>query len=177
MSPTLDPAELDLDVRLPPAGRPRAILPFSMLHLGRLTLVLVALGIIWRVIHYALAFPIWGDEAFVAINFIVRDAKGMLGPLEWGQIVSVGYMWSGLAACKLLGTSEWALRLPSFLFGLTALLLFYRFARRVLPLPAAALAIGILAAAYYPIRHATEVKPYALDMLVSLVFSMLAWSV
>jgi hypothetical protein len=177
MTPTLDPAELDLDVRQPPPGRPRPLLPLQQLNLGLLTIVLVVLGIVWRIIHYALAFPIWGDEAFVAVNFLVRDYGQMLRDLEWGQIVSVGYMWIGLTACKLLGPSEWALRLPAFIFGIAALLLFYRFARRVLPLPAATLAIGILAAAYYPIRHATEVKPYALDMLVSLALSMLAWAV
>lgn len=177
MTPTLDSSELDLDVRQPPPGRPRPLLPLHRLDLRRLTIVIVALGIVWRIVHYVLAFPIWGDEAFVAVNFLVRDFGGMLDRLEWGQIVPVGYMWIGLAACKLLGTSEWALRLPSFLFGIAALLLFYRFARRVLPLPAATLAIGILAASYYPIRHATEVKPYALDMLVSLGLSMLAWAV
>jgi hypothetical protein len=177
MPATLDPTELDLDVRQPPPGRPRALLPLNHLHLGRLTLVVVALGIVWRVIHYLLAFPIWGDEGFVAINFLVRDAAGMLQPLKWGQIVSAGYMWIGLAACRWLGTSEWALRFPSFVFGIASLLIFYRFAWRVLPLPAAALATSILAIAYYPIRHATEVKPYALDMLVSLGLTVLAWAV
>lgn len=177
MQATLDPTELDLDVRQPPPGRPRALLPLRHLHLRRLTLVVVALGVVWRVVHYLLAYPIWGDEGFVAINFLVLDAAGMLGPLKWGQIVSAGYMWIGLAACKWLGTSEWALRFPSFVFGIASLLLFYRFAWRVLPLPAAALAVSILAVAYYPIRHATEVKPYALDMLVSLSLTMLAWAV
>lgn len=150
------------------------LLSFRRLHLGRLCIVLLATGIFWRVLHWALAYPIWGDEGFVAVNFLVRDAAGMLEPLEWGQIVSVGYMWIGLLTSRLLGTSEWALRLPSLIFGIASLLVFWRMARKALAIPAAVLALGFLAAAYYPVRHAAEVKPYALDLLVSVTYAILA---
>lgn len=180
MPPTPSEPELDFDrlqnaTAAPPREPAQApLLAFRLLHLGRLGLVLLSIGIFWRVVHWAVAYPIWGDEGFVAVNFLARDWSGMLKPLEWGQIVSVGYMWIGLAATKLLGTSEWALRLPSLLFGIASLLIFWRFARRAVAIPAAVLALGFLAAAYYPVRHSAEVKPYALDLLVSVTFAILA---
>ncbi len=175
--------ELDFDrmreTAAEPPREPRTVplLSFRTLHLGRLGLVLLAIGIFWRILHWALAYPIWGDEGFVAVNFLARDWGGMLKPLEWGQIVSVGYMWIGLSATKLLGTSEWALRLPSLIFGIASLLIFWRFARKAVAIPAAVLALGFLAAAYYPVRHSAEVKPYALDLLVSTTFAILALEV
>ena len=34
------------------------------------------------------------------------------------------------------------------------------------------IAVAILAASFYPVRHAAEVKPYATDLLVSLVLTI-----
>jgi hypothetical protein len=124
-----------------------------------------------------LAFPIWGDEAFVAINFLNRDFAGMLKPLEYGQIVPVVLMWGELAVTRLLGISEWALRLLPFLAGIASVLLFRRLALATVDVRSALMAVGIFAASYYPVRHGTEIKPYALDLLVSLVLTFLAWAV
>jgi Dolichyl-phosphate-mannose-protein mannosyltransferase len=137
----------------------------------------VVIGIVWRCVRYGLGFPVWGDEAFVAISLMTRGYASMIPPLEYGQIVPVGFMWVELAARQALGTSEWALRLVPFLAGVAALLLFVRFARSATTPRAALLAICILALAYYPIRHAAEIKPYATDLLISLGLSMLAWRV
>jgi hypothetical protein len=40
---------------------------------AQLTLALLLVGVLWRTLRYALGFPIWGDEAFVAVDFVVRD--------------------------------------------------------------------------------------------------------
>lgn len=143
----------------------------------RVLVALVALGLGWRILRYALGFPFWGDEAFVAINFITRDFSGMVRPLEWGQIVPLGFMWAELAISRLAGLPEWSLRLLPTLASLAALRLFARFAWRVLPRRAAVLAVGILAASAYVVRHGAEVKPYETDLLISLALTMLAWSV
>ncbi len=146
-------------------------------RLAQVAIALLAVGVLWRVVRWALAFPIWGDEAFVAVNFFARDYRGMFEPLLYGQIVPLVFMWVELAMSRMLGMSEWALRLVPLLCGIAALVLFARFARRLLPASAGLLALGIFAVAYYPVRHAAEVKPYASDLLVSLVLTMLAWSV
>ncbi|HEY3246170.1 MAG TPA: glycosyltransferase family 39 protein, partial [Phycisphaerae bacterium] len=118
-----------------------------------------------------------GDEAFVAVNFVTRDFAGMIKPLEYGQIVPLGYMWAELAVSRMLGLSEWSLHLVAFVAGIIALLVFWRFAFAVLDRRAALLALAFFAASYYPVRHAAEVKAYATDLLIGLVLSASAWSV
>ncbi|TWT46144.1 hypothetical protein RAS1_25920 [Phycisphaerae bacterium RAS1] len=145
--------------------------------LRRAALLLLLLGLFWRVIRFAMGFPIWGDEAFVAVNLVTRDYAGMLRPLDYGQIVPLMFMWGELFFARLLGLSDWALRLFPSIAGGLALILFARFSSRVLPPAAALLAIGFLAAATYPVRHSAEVKPYAQDMLISLACTMLGWRV
>jgi hypothetical protein len=147
------------------------------LSVPRLTLGLLVLGVLWRVTRWAWGFPIWGDEAFVGVNFITRDYAGMVRPLDYGQIVPLVFMWAELAISRLLGLSEWALRLIPTLASLAALLLFWRFSQRVLPSRAALLATAVFAAAYYVVRHGAELKPYSTDLLVSLGLTTLAWRV
>ena len=68
----------------------------------------------------------------------------------------------------LFGPSELVLRLLPYLAGLASLALFWSLCRRVLPPLPAALALALLSVSYYPVRHAVEVKPYSLDLLVAL---------
>ncbi|MHC4982017.1 MAG: ArnT family glycosyltransferase [Planctomycetota bacterium] len=145
--------------------------------IGLLTVGLVAVNLLWRTVRYALCFPIWGDEAFVVTSLYERDFAGLFRPLEYAQIVPLMFMWVELAVVRLAGLSEYALRLAPYLAGLASILLFRRFAAKIFDRWSALLAVGMLAAAYYPVRHAAEVKPYAGDLLVSLALTYLAWSV
>lgn len=146
-------------------------------HLARFTIGLVLINLLWRTVRYALRFPIWGDEAFVAINLLGRDFVGMMVPLEYVQIVPLGFMWTELAVTRVLGLSEWTLRLFPYLSGMLSMGLFWAFARSVLEPRTALLAVAIFGSAYYPVRHGAEIKPYAVDLLVSLVLLSLGWAV
>jgi Dolichyl-phosphate-mannose-protein mannosyltransferase len=143
----------------------------------RTLMVLVGLGVIWRIARYAACPPLWGDEAFLAVNVLIRDFAGLLRPLEYYQIAPGGFLWGELAVVRALGKSEWALRLIPFVAGLASLGLFLPFATKTLDRRSALLAVGIFAASFYPVRHATEAKPYATDLLFSLLTTSLAWSV
>lgn len=143
----------------------------------QLSVVLVLLGILARALRYLLDFPLWGDEAFLAVNFLLRDYKGMIDPLVYGQIAPLGFMWIELAVTRAVGLSESAMRFVPFISGLLTLLLFWRFASRNLGPAIAMLAVGFLAASYYPIRHSVEVKPYSTDLLIGLIVMMSGWSV
>ncbi len=145
--------------------------------LARLTGLLLFVGLAARLTRYLLDFPIWGDEAFVAVNFLLNDFSDMWRPLIYHQIAPLGYMWATLAVTKVAGVSEYALRSVALFSGIVALFLFWRFTLATVPRRAALLALGFLAAAYYVIRHGAEVKPYATDLLVSLALLMLAWRV
>lgn len=139
-----------------------------------LALGLLLLGIAWRVLRYALQFPIWGDEASVCLNLLDRDYLGLTRPLRYVQVAPLLFLWSELTAYRLLGGEEWVLRLLPLLAGLGSLLLFWRLVQHTLTPLAAVIAVGILAVAYYPVRHACEVKPYAFDLLMALALLVAA---
>jgi len=138
------------------------------------TLGLLALGAGWRIFRYALQFPMWGDEAFISVNFLNRDYLGLLKPLDYRQVAPILFLWSELTVYHLLGGSELAIRLLPFLAGLGSLFLFWRLARSSLSSTGTLMAVGIFAVSYYPIRHSCEVKPYAFDLFWSLALMVTA---
>jgi hypothetical protein len=142
-----------------------------------LGVALVLLGVLWRTVRYAAGFPLWGDEASLAMNIIDRDILGLTGPLDYMQVAPLGFLWAVSAMTRALGTSEWALRLVPFLAGVASVALFASLARRLFDRAAAFAAIAIFAVSYYPVRHGVEVKPYATDLLVALLLLALAWEV
>src|SRR6266852_7392220 len=113
---------------------------------------LVALGVLWRTVRYLCQFPIWGDEAFVCLNFLDRGYRELIEPLRFDQVAPLLFLWGEATIYRLLGSTELALRLLPFLAGLGSLVLFWRLAWSALPSRAALLATGILAIAYYPVR-------------------------
>ena len=144
----------------------------------RLILVLLILGLAWRITRFAVQFPLWGDEAFIVANLYDNTYADMFSkPIEHEQIASLGFMWAELTVARLFGLSVLALRTPAFLCGLFSMLLFWRFTKRILDKRAALLSIAIFAASFYVVRHSAEVKPYAQDLAVSLLLLWTGWSV
>lgn len=145
--------------------------------LGWATATLLALGLVWRLGRYLLRFPIWGDEAFILLNLLDLDYLGLAGPLEYAQVAPVLFLWAEEWALNLLGDSELAVRLVPLLAGCGGVLLFWRLSRLALEPYAAFFATALMAVSYYPVRHACEVKPYALDLLMSvaLMHGTLVW--
>ena len=86
-----------------------------------------------------------------------------------------GFLWAEWLVVRVLGSGERSLRLIPYLAGVVSLLLFWRFCRRVTTRRTVLVAVAIFAASFYPVRHATEVKPYAIDLLISLALTYLGW--
>ena len=128
----------------------------------------VALGIVLRLIRYAMDFPLWGDEAFVAVNFLHRGYRDLIRPLAYGQICPLFFLWIERAVVSVFGFNELSLRLFPLICGVLSMPLFYRMASRLLRGVPLLLAVGIFAVTLHPIRHAAEVKPYASDLLAAL---------
>ena len=128
--------------------RPGSVRTASSRRPGRL----YGLGVLLRVVTFALNFPLWGDEAFVAVNFITRGYRDLLRPLDYGQICPLLFLWLELTAVKLFGFSEWSLRLIPTLCSVASVFLFAHVAGRVTRGTARLLAVGIFSVAYYPIR-------------------------
>ena len=136
----------------------------------RAVLAFVALGVVLRVGHYLSNYPLWGDEAFLAINFLRRGYLDLLLPLDYGQICPILFLWAELTAVKLFGFSEMSLRLCPLICGVASVFLFRHVAVRLLKGPAVLMAVAIFAVSIHPIRHSADVKPYASDLLMALTF-------
>jgi hypothetical protein len=137
--------------------------------LRMLTLAALAVGIAWRVIRYALRFPVWGDEAMLCLNVLHRSYAALAQELSYGQLAPILYLCAEKFAVGLLGTSELAIRLLPLLAGIGSLLLYARLARVTMaPLPAT-IAVGILAVAVWPVSMCTQAKPYAFDLFWALM--------
>ena len=148
---------------------PRRTIRQSVTPLCWLALGLIALGVVGRLVRYFLQFPIWGDEAFVCFNLLDRDFSGMTDSLEYGQVAPILFLWAELVVTRLLGTSELAMRLLPLLAALAALGLFWHLAWRTVSPLAALFAVGLLAVARWPVTMGSFVKPYSLDLLLTLV--------
>jgi hypothetical protein len=153
---------------LPFSGAPMED-PHHRLLLRRLTFALLAMGILWRVVRYLLRFPFWDDEAFICLNFLELDYLGLTHELRNCQVAPLLFLWGELTSLRLLGTSEWAMRLLPFLAGIGSLLLFWRLAQQTLPPLARMLAVGFLAVAVWPVTMGAVTKPYTLDLFASLL--------
>jgi len=138
-----------------------------------LIVVAVLVNLSWRLVRYGLNFPIWGDEAMLAVNICDRDWIGLTGTLDYNQTAPLGFLWAESCMARMFGTSLYALRLLPLVCGILSTLLFVRLACAWLPRRSAALAIAVFCASYYPVRHATEIKPYAVDLFVCLCLTLL----
>lgn len=154
-----------------PAGAPRETcgnLSMSEDTEKRLILGFVLLGVVARAIRYGLCFPLWEDEAFLCTNLIHSSFGELTGTLQFQQVAPVLFLWSQLAVVKVLGFSEWSLRLFPFVCSLVSLFLFRSIAIRVLQGPARVAAIAVFCVAYPGIRYAAEAKQYSADLCVAL---------
>ncbi|MBI2807461.1 MAG: glycosyltransferase family 39 protein [Planctomycetes bacterium] len=133
----------------------------------------VGVGVLWRVVRYLGGFPIWGDEAMLLISILERDYAGLTQQLRFGQVAPLFFLWLERSALLLLGPSEWSMHLFPFLAGLLTLAFFWRMCRASFSPRIAGMAVAILAISYYPVRHSAEVKPYAFDLLFSVIFACL----
>ncbi|MCA9096032.1 MAG: glycosyltransferase family 39 protein, partial [Planctomycetaceae bacterium] len=137
-------------------------------------LYLIGLGIFLRLFRYLTDFPLWGDESLLASNLLWRDYSALTQPLDNGQVAPVGFLWCERLAVTTLGFHAWSLRLQGLLFGLLALILFAKVARRLLYEKEALCAIGVFAVSYFAIRYSAETKPYAGDLFFAVAWLALA---
>jgi hypothetical protein len=134
----------------------------------------VALGVLARLVRYLVVYPIWHDEAFVAVNFLNRGYLDLLRPLDYYQVCPLLFLWIELTAVRVFGFSELVLRLFPSVCAIASVFLFRHLAARLLRGFPLLLSVAVFATAFYPIRHSAEVKPYASDLSASLILLCLA---
>jgi len=130
--------------------------------------LLLASGVVLRVVPFALDRSLWLDEAKLALNVLDRSPAQLFQPLDYDQAAPVGFLLLEKAAVRALGESERALRLVPLLAGLASLGLVYAVARRWLPPAESLLALALFALAQPLVYYASEAKQYSTDVLAAL---------
>jgi Dolichyl-phosphate-mannose-protein mannosyltransferase len=134
-----------------------------------MALGLLLLGLLWRTVRYVLQFPIWGDEAMLAMNFVWFDYAALTQRLENCQVAPLLFLWGERTALCWLGSGELSMRLLPYLAGLGSLGLYWRLTGLILSPRARLFAVGFLAVASFPVSMSALLKPYSFDLLMSLL--------
>lgn len=133
----------------------------------------VALGLALRAIQYVVRPSLWHDEAMLGVSIVHRPLTGLLlSPLEYNQIAPPGFLEIVKLSTMLLGSSDLAVRLPSFVCAIAALFAFAFLARKVLQREAIVVAICVFALAPMLLIYAAEVKQYSGDLLAVLLLTL-----
>ena len=141
------------------------VLSSRLLTPQALTVIFLTAGLGLRIFGYVRNPPVWQDEAALALNVIGKGFAELLGPLFFTQAAPPLFLWAERAVVLLLGDSPFALRLLPFLASCAAPLLLLFVARRLLAPAAVPWAVLLFCLNDHLFWHATEAKPYALDVL------------
>ena len=94
---------------------------------------IAGLGILLRVLRFAYGRDLWLDEVYITTNIESRSFGRLMEPLDIQQGAGLLWLWMTKLCEVLFGGGERALRLPSLLAGIGAMLCFGPLARRLLP--------------------------------------------
>ncbi|MHB1423445.1 MAG: hypothetical protein ACYC3I_09685 [Gemmataceae bacterium] len=130
-------------------------------------IALFALGVALRVRQYAACPSYWYDEAYLLLNVFHKSFVALLGPLRDNQAAPPLFSWLLHGLYRLVGGSEWWMRLPALAASVAGLMVMAPLARRVAGRRGWLWAVAFCALGHHAAAHAGEVKPYALDFLMS----------
>lgn len=136
---------------------------------GSLTGYFLLLGLALRVWHFLRVPSVWHDEAALLVNVLGKNFAELLGPLTYAEAAPPLFLWIEHAVALVLGDGVTGLRLVPFLASCASLLLVTWTARQALAPAAAPWAVLLFAASDRLLWHGCEAKPYAVDMLVSVL--------
>jgi hypothetical protein len=141
----------------------------------RLVLLAMGFGIACRLTQYLIASSLWYDESFVALNFLQKSFRNLLGPLDWDEAAPPGFLIAEKIIAAALGRSELTLRLLPMIASLAALVCFAALSRRLCK-NGAAWFLAVLSFAAWPtaIGHAGMLKHFSFDEFSAAAILMLA---
>lgn len=129
-----------------------------------LSLIVLA-GLWFRLKGISTNHSFWADEAY--ISSVSRDqAQGKINFIQAIKTPGVSYqplnMLLTAVSFKLLGTSEWAARIPVVLFGSLGIIFAYLVAKKLSDENGGLLAAFLYAFSQLNLAHSTQAKPYAI---------------
>ncbi|RLA89023.1 MAG: hypothetical protein DRG58_06310 [Deltaproteobacteria bacterium] len=132
--------------------------------------LILALGLFFRC--YGLGERnLWTDEAWVALAALEEHPAQVL---QEGKSTPPLYLWCVWAVAQLGDPREALLRLPSCLFGVGTLVLFWLLARRLLSPGAGLLALALVAISPRLVYYSKELKQYSADAFFAVL--ALVWA-
>ncbi|MEO0759426.1 MAG: glycosyltransferase family 39 protein [Cyanobacteria bacterium J06648_16] len=146
---------------------------FSRDHLTKNSVFVIwlslLLGFFLRIHQYIYNRPLWLDEAMLSNNIVNRSFAELLEPLGSRQSAPIPFLLLTRLSVEFFGPNEYALRLPSLIFGLLALVLFYFVATQYISLTVVPPALLIFAISNPLIYYSSEVKQYSGDVMAALI--------
>ncbi len=135
---------------------------------------LIFLGFLFRFRHYLAGRSLWLDEAMLALD-VLHLSFGELTqqPLPYQQGAPIGFLFFTKAITLLLGDSEYAFRLYSFLASSASLFLMAFLAKRYLNKVGALFSLALFAINLNLIYYSAETKQYMGDVAATLLLLFL----
>jgi len=134
---------------------------------------IICFGIVLRLVQYLYNRSLWLDEAMLALNIVNRSFTELLTPLDYRQNAPLLFLMLERLSVKILGNSEYALRLPSLIFGIASILLFYQVLKRYTHPNVVLFSLCFFAISDPLIYYSSEVKQYSCDLAASLLIYLI----
>ena len=135
--------------------------------------MIIAAGILLRIVVFAHNRSMISDEANVARNIYERNYTSLLSPLDYGTFAPPAYLWILKFITGTWGFSEFALRIYPLLGSCISLYLLLLISGKLGAGKSVWYPLFLMASGYIYIRYATEAKQYATDTAVILALLML----
>ena len=139
-----------------------------------IAVLLIFIGILLRTVQYSSGRSLWLDEAMLALNIVNRTYAELIKPLDYHQGAPLGYLYLQKSAIVIFGKTDFVLRLISFVAGAASLFLVYHLSQRVVSQKAGLIALGFFSILTPLVYYASEVKPYASDVAITLLLLLVA---
>jgi len=130
--------------------------------------LLVLLGIFFRVAYYFYNRAFWLDEAWLALDITNRSFYEIVTAENYFKPVPIGFAIISKIAISLLGNNEYIFRLFPLISGILSLFLYLVLLRRCASEKAIPLAFGFFALSPYLVYYSNEFKYYSSDVLIAL---------
>lgn len=139
----------------------------NRMRLSGLISIIILIGALLRIWHLVGARSFWMDETMVALDIMHLSPTELMGALPFDQVAPIGWLLLEKACVHLWDNFEYALRLPSLVGGIAALLMFHRLLKSCIGTGETVAGIAMLSLFPVFIQYSSEVKPYILDVLFS----------